>query len=236
MVRLQGAAFGYEGRTVLSGVDLTIGPGTCLGIVGPNGAGKSTLIRGILGLLAPLAGNVERTHAKFGYVPQSRVLDSNYPLTAREVAEMGAARRLTRLGRLRPRDRSECESLLDQVGMLSMQGQAFSELSGGQRQRVLLARAMLTHPTVLLLDEPTSGVDREAAASIASILRELHQRGVGILLVSHDLDFMRTIARELLVVSRGSVQPAKLEDTRNADWLREIFAPIAPSAGRPGNS
>ncbi len=232
IVRVEGAAFGYEGRALLSSVDVSIHPDTFLGIVGPNGSGKSTLIRGILGLLEPMAGRVERSGAKFGYVPQSRMLDANYPLTVREVAEMGAGQRLTGLGRLRAEDQAECERYLEQVGMLATQDEAFSALSGGQRQRVLLARAMLTHPTVLLLDEPTSGVDRDAAASIAAILCELHHNGVAILLVSHDLDFVRRVAQGLLVVSRGSVKFAKLEDTHNAEWLREIFAPLAPSNPR----
>ncbi len=231
-VTLRAAAFGYEGRRVVSDVDLDLGPGSFLGIVGPNGSGKSTLFRGILGLLAPLSGRVERNDTRFGYVPQSHVLDAIFPLTVEELVLMGAERRLTRLGGLRRQTRQQCGELLERVGLFAVRRSPFSDLSGGQRQRALVARALLTQPTMMLLDEPTSGVDRDAAADIAQILREVHAGGVGILLVSHDLELVRKIASEVLVVANGKVHPAGVESFADPAWLRSVFAAPGGAAAK----
>jgi manganese/iron transport system ATP-binding protein len=222
-VQLSGASFGYAGCAVVSRVDLEIDTHSMLGIVGPNGAGKSTVLRGILGLLPPMAGSRQAQGERFGYVPQSKHLDPIFPVTLSEVVEMGAFRRLSRLGRLRREDRQAVRSALERVGLADLAGAAFAELSGGQRQRALLARALLTQPNLLVLDEPTSGVDRQAEAQIGSLLERLHAEGIGVVMVSHQLAFVRAHARAILFISRGRAQRLAPAELSRSERLEQLF-------------
>lgn len=224
LIRLEGASFGYGRRAIVSGVDLEIGAGRFLGIVGANGSGKTTLFRGLLGLIPPLAGRCERSpEAVFGYVPQRESLDANYPLSAREVVEMGAYGRLGGARATSRADRAEAEALLGRVGLAQEAGRPFSELSGGQRQRVLLARALLVRPTVLLLDEPTSGVDRGAEERILGLLRELHAQGLSILIVSHALPMVRSAVERVLMVAEGRVEQGDPVEMLSGARLERLF-------------
>jgi ABC-type Mn2+/Zn2+ transport system ATPase subunit len=203
---MRSAAFGYGGRRIVSDVDLDVEPGRLLGIVGPNGCGKTTLFRGLLGLIPPLTGSVSRADgAVFGYVPQRESLDASFPLTVQEVVEMGAYQRLDRLRRPGARDLASVETWIERVGLGAQRWRAFAELSGGQRQRALLARALVTRPNVLLLDEPTSGVDRGAQEEILALLGELHREGLAILIVSHQIPLVRRFVQDVLVVVDGHV-------------------------------
>jgi manganese/iron transport system ATP-binding protein len=224
LVELQAAAFGYEGRRIVSGVDLRIERGSFLGLVGPNGSGKTTLFRGILGLVPLLAGSRQQSaETVFGYVPQRESLDANYPLSAQEVVEMGAYRRLSPSRSLSRLDRREAAQWLERVGLSSHRYAPFSALSGGQRQRILLARALLVRPSVLLLDEPTSGVDRGAQEKILELLGELHRAGMAILLVSHELVLVREAVAQVLFVADGRVQPGDPSELRSPERLARLF-------------
>jgi ABC-type Mn2+/Zn2+ transport system ATPase subunit len=227
LLRLEGAAFGYDGRPVVAGVDLTVGPGHFLGIVGPNGAGKTTLIRGILGLIKPMTGRVERATKALGYVPQREGLDALFPLRVDEVVHMGAYGRLGGLRRLHASERAMARSALERVGMAEHTRAAFAELSGGQRQRILIARALLTRPSLLLLDEPTSGVDRSARSAILQLLRDLNSKeGLAILLVSHDLTMLREAVQEVLWVAEGRVQRLPAAELLRSENLDQLFAAL----------
>ncbi len=227
LLRARGASFGYGGRTVLAGVDLEIGPGQFLGIVGPNGSGKTTLFRGILGLLRPLAGSVERGVKDVGYVPQREALDALFPLRVDEVVHMGAYGRLAGLRGLRRAERELAGACLARVGMEAHARAPFSSLSGGQRQRVLLARALMVRPRLLLLDEPTSGVDRAARRAILELLRELNrQDGLAILLVSHELALLKEAVEEVLWVAEGRVQRRPASDLLRPENLDQLFAAL----------
>jgi ABC-type Mn2+/Zn2+ transport system ATPase subunit len=206
VVRLSNAAFGYDGQRIVSGVDLEVDAGAFFGIVGPNGAGKTTLFRGILGLLAPLEGSVERLTEAIGYVPQRETLDPIFPLRVNEVVFMGAYGRLSGWRSLSRADRRLAHACLDRVAMDDHAHASFSSLSGGQRQRVLIARALMVRPRLLLLDEPTSGVDRAAEARILEVLSDINRRdGIAILLVSHQLALVRKAVAEILWVAEGRV-------------------------------
>ncbi len=206
LVEIEDAAFGYGERAVLTGVELRIARSTLVGVAGPNGSGKSTLVRGVLGLLAPIRGRVSRNASSLGYVPQRDTLDALFPLTALEVVRMGAFARLRGL-RLLPRaERHAARAALERVGLADQARRLFARLSGGQRQRVLLARALLMQPDLLVLDEPTSGVDAEAEAAILALLREFRDEGLGILLVSHRLEALCQVADQLLWVDAARVE------------------------------
>ena len=228
MLRLRNVAFGYEGKKVLSGIELTLERCEFVGIVGPNGAGKTTLVRGLLGLIAPLEGNLECEPGELGYVPQQERLDPLFPLRVDEVVRMGAFARLSGLRRVRREDRRLTEAALERVGMAQHRSKPFAALSGGQRQRVLIARALVTRPVVLLLDEPTSGVDRDARAQILSLLQDLNAReALTILIVSHDLPFLRDSTRDVLWVEDGCVarRPVSALSDRAATPLGETESP-----------
>jgi ABC-type Mn2+/Zn2+ transport system ATPase subunit len=178
-------------------------------LLGSNGSGKTTLLRGLLGFLPPLTGSVERRPGlRVGYVPQRETLDPLYPLSGEAVARLGAWRDLPfwKLGGARERQRTR--EALAACRALDFAGQRYAALSGGQRQRILLARALATEPELLLLDEPTAGVDPEAERAILDLLRELRDtRGLSIWLVTHHVHAIRGRADRTLVVSGGELQP-----------------------------
>ncbi len=206
LLEIEGAAFGYGERRVLSEVSLRLERGRMVGVAGPNGSGKSTLVRGVLGLLQAQEGRVTRNTQRLGYVPQRDTLDALFPITALEVVNTGAYGRLHGFRMLCPEDRRLARLALERVGLSSRAQRLFSQLSGGQRQRILLARALVMRPELLVLDEPTSGVDTEAEAAILELLEELRDEGLSVLLVSHRMVALRESLDELLWVDEGMVR------------------------------
>jgi len=228
LVELRGAAFGYGREPVVRDVDLAVRRGEMLGIVGPNGAGKTTLFRGILGLLSPLQGTVVRRTTSVGYVPQREVLDALYPLTARDLVRMGAYGRLRGLRRLTKQDRALAHECLARVGLEHRARESFADLSGGQRQRALLARALMVRPDLLVLDEPTSGIDALAADRILDLLEHLaHREGVAVLLVSHQAELLRERVDRALWVAGGRVEAGPAAEILAPARLARLFAAAA---------
>jgi ABC-type Mn2+/Zn2+ transport system ATPase subunit len=179
LFELQGAAIGY-GRPLIEGLSLSIGRGEFWGIFGPNGAGKTTLVKVLLGVLKPLAGDVRRAAGlRLGYVPQLSSVRDSLPLTVRQVIELGSLD-LSRLPR--PAE------TLERVGLAHLEHERFSDLSGGQRQRVMVGRALHRQPHVLILDEPTNGVDIPTRQSLMELMAKLHLEGVTLLLITHLLN------------------------------------------------
>src|SRR5262249_56639761 len=179
LLGLQDVSVGYEGRAVLEHISFAIERGEFLALLGPNGAGKTTLLRGMLGLIPVLAGRItygfDRSTSPPGYVPQRETLDPIFPLTAREVVLMGT---YARLGLLRPvgrRQRQLVAACLEQVGLADLADRPFWALSGGQKQRVLIARGLAGEPDILLLHEPTAGVDPPAATAIMDLIAQLNR-------------------------------------------------------------
>jgi ABC-type Mn2+/Zn2+ transport system ATPase subunit len=189
LLRVENADFGYEGCAIVHRASLAIRAGEFVVLVGANGSGKSTLLRGILGLLPPLAGRVERRAGlRIGYVPQRETLDPLYPLSGADVVMMGAVRDLRPWQRVRKADRERARAALEACTASGFAGQRYAALSGGQRQRVLLARALATDPELLLLDEPTAGVDPAAERSLLDLLAIVaHTRKLAVWMVTHDL-------------------------------------------------
>jgi ABC-type Mn2+/Zn2+ transport system ATPase subunit len=232
LLRADRASFGYSGVPVVANVDLEIRTGDFVGIVGPNGSGKTTLFRGLLGLVPPLSGRVVRSARAIGYVPQRETLDPIYPVTVEEVVQMGARRRSSLFGISREA-RELARACLERVGMVERRSDAFSSLSGGQRQRVLIARALMVAPELLLLDEPTSGVDSGAQARIRELLVELNTReSLAILLVSHQVAMLRETVRRVLWVADGGIVDGSADEMLRADRLDRLFAPSGAARER----
>lgn len=188
-------AVGWAGRPVLRDVAFTLRPGDCAGIVGPNGSGKTTLLRALLGLSRPLAGRVTRSDRwRAGYVPQRDSLEPLFRFRAAEVVTMFA-----RLGAdSAAAAREASAAALRDVGMDGAADRVFRDLSGGQKQRVLLARALAVRPTVLVLDEPTTGMDIRAEAELLALVQRIRaERGLAVVLVTHSL---HVVADEATVV------------------------------------
>ncbi|MFM7536190.1 MAG: metal ABC transporter ATP-binding protein [Acidimicrobiales bacterium] len=196
-----------NGAPVLRDVDLRIGGESMLGIVGPSGSGKTTLLRVLLGMVRPGHGHVERREGlRLGYVPQVEVVDWNFPVTVLETVLMARPAR-----RLRPWattvEKAEAEAVLERLGIAGLGRRHIRELSGGQQQRVFIARALLGQPELLLLDEPTSGVDVRTRHEVLHLLEELHRDGLAVVLTTHDLNGMAAHLPELLCLN-VSVQAA----------------------------
>lgn len=178
----------YNGHHALQDVSFDVQAGERVAIVGPNGAGKSTLFRALVGLIHPQSGTIDSDGAAFGYVTQRSAVDWSFPVTVHDVVMMGRIGRMGWLRWQRPRDREVVQQCLSRVGMEGLADRQIGELSGGQQQRVFIARALAQEATILLMDEPFSGVDAPSQEGILAILEGLHEQGVTILVSTHDLN------------------------------------------------
>ncbi|HEX8912721.1 MAG TPA: ATP-binding cassette domain-containing protein [Humisphaera sp.] len=197
LVHARGAAFGYAGRTVVRADDLRLSRGRCVGVFGPNGAGKTTLVRGLTGLLAPLDGTVARADPlRFGYLPQHRAIDAGWPMSGADAASLAAAARHP-LGWLGRDARRRVAESVRRLGAEDFLGRPFAALSGGQQQRLLLAGALADGPDVLVLDEPTDGLDVRSRAALLELLRGLCDDGLCAVVVSHAVEDLLAVADEV---------------------------------------
>ena len=214
LIALRDAALGYDGAPVLNQVELAIRPGELVAIAGPNGSGKTTLFRTMLGFLPPLSGTLARDCAlhEIGYVPQSAALDSTFPITAREVVEMGGYGRLKPYQGFPTQEKNRLENVLAQVGLNELAGRLFFSLSGGQRQRMLIARALMVGPKILILDEPLAGCDPESQKAISDLLVKLsREENIAVFFSSHDLRMVQSVTKKVLRVDGGRVSWAEGE-------------------------
>ena len=231
LLTLRDVSLGYDGRVVLEHLSFAVKCGECLALVGPNGAGKTTLLRGILGLIPVLAGQIaygfDRSTSPPGYVPQRETLDPIFPLTVFEVVLMGTYGRLALLQPVGRRQRQLAADCLKQVGLAGLANQPFWALSGGQKQRVLIARALAVEPSLLLLDEPTAGVDPGAATAIMDLIARLnHDQGLTVMLVSHHLQLVRSLVQSVLWVGDGCASKGATEVMLAPERIMNVFGPL----------
>jgi ABC-type Mn2+/Zn2+ transport system ATPase subunit len=212
-VRFEDVSVERNGRLVLEGIRFTLAAGHFLGVVGPNGAGKTTLLRALLGLVPVCAGRIEvlgrppgAARGEIGYVPQRHVIPPTFPATVREVVGLGRLRRPGRRGvldRLDAEDRDAVAQALARVGMEARADRPVGRLSGGEQRRVLLAQALCASERLLVLDEPTIGLDLPAEQAFYRLLRDLEKElGLTVIAVSHDLLALAAEADELVCINR----------------------------------
>ncbi len=214
VLALHGASFGYADVTVVHGIDLVVEPGEVVALVGPNGSGKSTLVRGVLGLVPLVGGTVSifgtpaqefTDHTRLGYVPQRLALSASVRATSREVVAVG---RVPRRPWWRPaghEDRRLVDDALRDVGLLDRADTEVDTLSGGQQRRILIARALAGEPDAIVMDEPTAGIDPANQAAFADVLGRLVERGVTLVIVTHELEALAEVATRVVCLRDGRV-------------------------------
>jgi len=209
VAQLENVSFSFNGADVLTDVNLAIRPGDFLAVLGPNGGGKTTLLKLMLGLLEPRGGRVRLFGAppaegleRVGYMPQHGEGGHDFPITVLEVALMGLLGRRSLGWRHGRQEGARARRALERVGVADLAGRRVSSLSGGQRQRVFIARALVTEPELLLLDEPTASVDPEGRGKLYEVLKDLN-RDITIVVVSHDLSIVWDAVKSVACVNRG---------------------------------
>jgi ABC-type Mn2+/Zn2+ transport system ATPase subunit len=237
LIDLNHASVAYDGHEVLHGVTTAIRRGDMVGIVGPSGAGKTSLLRAMLGTVPLNNGEVRwADDLKIGYVPQLETVDWTFPVTVRDVVLMAAHRTSPRPW-VKKATITRSDELLEQLGIAGLASRHIRALSGGQQQRVFLARALFADPDVLLLDEPTSGVDVKTRHEVLHLLDDLNGAGLAVVLTTHDLNGIAAHLPRLLCVNGRLIgegtphevmTPAILEETYGApmDVLDHMGIPM----------
>ncbi len=225
-IKFDHVSFSYDSHAVLEDVSFSINHGDFLGIIGPNGGGKTTLLKLCLGLLRPKKGKVEiygkepvKMRKILGYIPQNPNPNPNFPVSVLDVVLMGRISHSKPGKRFRRDDYESAKEALSRVGMAEFLDSPIEKLSGGQRQRVFLARALATEPKILLLDEPTTGIDAPSQSMLFELLKELNSQ-MTIVLVTHDTivisRYIKTVAcvnQRVFLHEEGKITQQMLDAT-----------------------
>jgi ABC-type Mn2+/Zn2+ transport system ATPase subunit len=236
IIRFDHASFQFPGGVVaLKDISLSITAGEFVGVIGPNGSGKTTLCRAVLGLMAPIEGHLHifdcacdelRCHhrAKIGYLPQKGVVDRNFPVTVLETVMMGRYGALGLFKRPVKQDREIAMAALAHVGMDGHKDTALGQLSGGQQQRVFIARALAQQPKVLLLDEPTTGLDITTQHNVIELIAHLHEElGLTVLLITHDINLIRNRVDRLVLLKTRLFAAGPPAEVLKPEILRQVY-------------
>jgi zinc transport system ATP-binding protein len=234
LVVISGLSFAYGDHPVLDGIDLAVHPGTTLGLIGPNGGGKTTLVKLMLGLLQPTHGTVRvggleprralRRGDLIGYLPQRPRTPSNFPASVRQVVRMGLAGKAGMFRHPAADDLAFVESLMVRVGVADLADRPIGTLSGGQLQRVYIARALAPRPKLLLLDEPTVGIDRGGQQRFIEFIHDLKaELSLTLVFVSHDLRAVSAISDRIACLN-ASLHYHDVPDHLPADLVYRMFA------------
>lgn len=231
LVELNQVSFGYGGQHVLENVSLHLHPGQFAALVGPSGAGKTSLLKLILGVLKPGHGEVRingkaldgNPAPRVGYVPQLEAVDWNFPVTVAQAVLMGRIQKSSLWPWPSREDNDRLHAILSQLGIADLANRHIRDLSGGQQQRVFLARALIADPELLVLDEPTTGVDMRTAESVLHMLGELNQQGITILISTHDLNTAAAHLPWVICVNRRVIAQGTPEDVFTVEILNETY-------------
>ncbi len=242
IITLSDVNYGYSLKsTILEGMYLTIHRGQYLGLLGPSGSGKTTLLKIIIGLIKPWHGSVIFANSSpgsnkitLGYVPQVESVDWNFPVTVREVVAMGIWNQSGITPWLVKNAKEKVDDVLESLGIGEYGSRQIRELSGGEQQRVFLARALIRNPDVLVLDEPTSGVDYNTREKILGNLNDLNLKGMTIIHTTHDLSGIARRLPWVVCINRNIVAEGKPEDTLTEINLFKTYglADVTPTSGR----
>ncbi|ASJ13964.1 metal ABC transporter ATP-binding protein [Thermococcus radiotolerans] len=226
----------YDGVPAVEGVTFEIERGETLLLLGPNGAGKTTLIKTIACFHREYSGELRvfdrppcEARELIGYVPQSHNLNERVPLTALEVVAMGGVYRRGFVHfKIAPEILEKAEEVLNFVGLAGLSGRLFRELSGGQKQRVLLARALISDPEILILDEPLSALDPSARAEVAAVLGKIkRERGITMVITTHDINPLLEVGDKVMLLNKKLVAFGKPEEVLRDSVIKSVYGPLA---------
>jgi ABC-type Mn2+/Zn2+ transport system ATPase subunit len=226
LIAFQKVDLGYGSRRVLTNINFDVAPGDFLGIVGPNGAGKTTMLKAILGLLPPMSGRVTTSSEglRIGYVPQRDSVDTLFPLTVLDIVLMGRYTGLGPFARPGKEDKEAAQRAMEHVGITDLANRPYPNLSGGQKQRALIARALVGNPNLLILDEPTNGMDLVSERAIMELVRTLHdQDRITVLMVSHLLNTVVNYAHRIAIVGDGTLREGQIEEMVTTKSLSDLY-------------
>ena len=208
VIRLDDIWVHYDGIPVLEGINLSVEPNKFLGIIGPNGGGKTTLLKVILGLIKPTRGNIsvlgqlpEKGRKSIGYISQYTLFDRDFPVSVSDVVLMGRYGKAGLYRRYSEEDKRAANEALKTVDMMDYQDRQVGKLSGGEQQRIFIARALATDPKILLLDEPTAGIDSNMQAGFYELIEHLKQR-MSVVMVSHDISAVSIYVDQIACLNR----------------------------------
>ena len=224
IVELENVTFGYGKTAVLDQINFHMHDGQFAALVGPSGAGKTTLLKLVLGVLSPSHGNLLcQPNLRIAYVPQVETVDWNFPVTAEEIVLMGLSGINGRFPWSTRAEKERARALLEELGIGEMAQRHIRDLSGGQQQRIFLARALIAEPELLVLDEPTSGVDLRSAENIFHQLAHLNQDGISILLTTHDLNMAAAHAPWIVCLNQTVIAQGSPDDVMTDAVLSETY-------------
>ena len=233
IIELHNVSVGYKDLIVLEDISINISQGSFLAVVGPNGGGKTTLIKTILGLIKPGSGTVKvfgksasdlgEKRKKIGYVPQILSIDANFPIRSRDVVLMGRYGRIGMLKNPTSKDKEIAKETMDKIGILELADKPIGNLSGGQRQRVFLARALANEPEILFLDEPTTGIDAPSMGGLYELLRKLHNEGITIVVVSHDIGVVASYVDTIACLNKHLIAHGRPAEVTNSENLEKMY-------------
>ena len=223
MITLEKVSFGYGGAPVLQDVTLTVEPGQFTGVVGPSGSGKTSLLKVLLGTAAPQHGTLTRARGTaIGYVPQLETVSWDFPVTVGECVLMARSSR-----RLVPwasaQEKADVARTLERLGIGDLADRHIRELSGGQQQRMFIARALVRRPDLLLMDEPTSGVDVATRHEVLHLLDDLNREGLAIVLTTHDLNGMASHLPHLVALKQRVIAEGPPTEVIVPDVVEQVF-------------
>jgi len=223
----------YQQLVAVEDVTLSVTPGEFLALIGPNGSGKTTLVKAMLGLVEPASGSVRlfgqrpqdlgRQWARVGYVPQVVHIDPRFPIRVFDVVLMGRYAQIGLVRRPGARDREAARVALERVGLSELAGRQIGRLSGGQRQRVLVARALATEPELLILDEPTTGVDVGTTEGLFELLEAFHEQGMTVVVVSHDVGVVAQHVNRVACMNRRLVAHGRPAEVMRPEVLECMY-------------
>jgi len=229
LIEFRNVSLGYGRKLILRDLSFAINAGDFFGLVGPNGSGKTTILRAILGTLKSITGEIKFSgspgaNLAFGYVPQRESVDLVLPYTVRELVMMGRFRRIGPFRRAGKVDHAVVDRSLEHAGILDLQNRPFRDMSGGQKQRTLIARALATEPTVLILDEPTNGMDLASRMGTLELVNTLrNENRLTVIMVSHLLDDVANHAQRIALVENRFVVVGTREDILTPERLSSLY-------------
>jgi zinc/manganese transport system ATP-binding protein/zinc transport system ATP-binding protein len=231
LVELNRVTLSYGAEPILQDISLHLHPGQFAALVGPSGAGKTSLLKLILGTLPPSSGEIcihgkalnGQPAPRIGYVPQLETVDWNFPVTVEQVVLMGRVRRAGLLPWPSRADRQDVHAVLERLGVHDLASRHIRDLSGGQQQRVFLARALIAEPDLLVLDEPTTGVDMHTAEGVLHLLAELNRQGVTILMTTHDLNTAAAHLPWVICLNRRVIAQGPPDEIFTEEILNETY-------------